>query len=259
MAAGFLFALFFCAVPMARAFEVEGYPGSLWGSLTYDDDKRNGANSAGMGFVNQGIQWFTLPTNAHFVTYAEFRRRARTYHPEYYDTGGPAVGAELRWDYITLGVDYYWERHVYDPLVGATSNRLQYYATLYYTWSLADKLGWAEALPGAVWGQTTYDTDDYSGSSMMGFVNQGIQWFTLPGNIPFITYVEYRHRTRSKNQGYYDTKGPAAGFEFRKSYFTLGADYYWMRELDGPQTNTMWAANSHWQVYFTLFIPWDLK
>ena len=251
--AGLLFAVLVFAGP-ARALAVEGYPGSAWSSLSYDDDKLNGANSAGMGFVNQGIQWFTLPTNAHFVTYAEYRRRARTYHPEYYDTGGPAVGAELRWDYITAGVDYYWER-----LVGATSNREQYYISTYYTWSLANKLGWAEALPGAVWATATYDNDDYSGSGLMGFVNQGIQWTTLPGDIPFITYVEYRYRTRNKNQGWYDTKGPAAGFEFRKSYFSLGADYYMLQELEGPQTDTKWAENSHWQVYFTLFIPWDLK
>lgn len=243
-----------CAVPKVYAFEVEAYPGSIWGSLSYDADKRNGANSAGMGFANQGIQWLTIPTNARLVTYAEYRRRARTYKPEYFDTGGPAVGVELRWDYLTVGVDYYWER-----LVGAISNREQYYATFYYTWSLANELSWAEGLPGAVWLQATYDKDDYSGSGMMGFVNQGIQWVTLPGDIPFITYVEYRHRTRSKNQGYYDTKGPAAGFEFRKSYFTVGADYYWLRELDGPETNTVWAANSHWQVYLTFFASWDLK
>lgn len=246
-------------VPKVHAFEVEAYPGSIWGGLSYDADTRNGANSSGMGFVNQGVQWLTVPTNAKLVTYAEYRRRARTYKPQYFDTGGPAVGVELRWDYLTVGADYYWERHVWDPLVGAASYRVQYYGTLYYTWSLADKLWWAEGLPGGVWAQATYDNDNYSGSGMMGFVNQGIQWVTLPGNIPFITYVEYRHRTRSINRGYYDTKGPAAGLEFRKSYFTLGADYYWMRELDGPESNTAWAANSHWQVYLTFFLSWDLK
>ena len=247
-------ALLLCAAPKAYAFEIEGYPGSIWGSAAYDDDKLNGSNWSEMGFINQGVQWLTLPTKAHLVTYAEYRRRARTYHPEYFDTGGPVVGAELRWDYLTIGTDYYWEQ-----LVGASSSREQYYATVYYTWSLADKLSWAEALPGTVWAQATLDNDNYNGSSMMGFVNQGIQWVTLPGNIPFITYVEYRYRTRNKNRGYYDTNGPAAGFEFRKSYFSLGADYYWVRELDGPQANPVWYQNSHWQVYLTLFMSWDLK
>ncbi len=254
-----LLGLLLCPAPKANAYEVEGYPGSIWGGLTYDDDRLNGANSSAMGFVNQGIQWLTLPTDARLVTYAEFRRRTRTYKPEYFDTGGPAVGVELRWDYVTVGADYYWERHVFDPIVGSDSNRIQYYATLYYTWEIPNKLTWAEGLPGTVWAQATADNDNYSGNSMMGFVNQGIQWFSLPGNIPFITYVEYRYRTRNINRGYYDTKGPAAGLEFRKSYFTFGVDHYWLEEFDGPQSNPVWISNSHWQVYLTFYMSWDLK
>ncbi len=48
------------------------------------------------------------------------------------------------------------------------------------------------------------------------------------------TYVEYGLRDRTKKETYYDARGPSIGIKLEKSYFDLGAEYYW---TDYPKLN----------------------
>jgi hypothetical protein len=246
----FLTALFFCfgASPVC-AYEIEALPGALWGSAGYDNDDFSG--SGVLGFINQGIQWVTLPGDVAVVTYAEYRHRSRTKNPLYYDAGGPAVGLELTKDFMRAGVNYYWERF---PVLAVTSNRAQAYVGWYIYWNAnKDKKLGSLDMPGSSWATLSYDNDDYSGSGVLGFINQGVTLYTLPGGIPMTAFAEYRHKSRSKNQQYYDSGGPAVGLEFQKGIFSWGAAYYW-EHLPFINENSNRA-----QLYLTVYTGWDLK
>lgn len=236
------------------AFEIQGLPGSTWGQITYDNDNLTGSGS--MGNINQGVDWLTLPGGITLNTFAEYRYRVRAKNKLYYDTHGPALGIELKKSIFQAGFDFYWE---YFPELGRTSNNREFFLIGFYDWDLksSDKprlLGLnIKGFPGSVWGILTYDVNGLNGSGAQGFVNQGINWGTLPGNIDLITFAEYRYRARTKNQQYYDASGPALGIEFRKSVFSWGIDYYWER-FPG-----LGEASNKVQFYLTWFYDWDLK
>lgn len=83
-----------------------------------------------------------------------------------------------------------------------------------------------EGLPGGTWADFNKDLDGFTGSGVMGWVKQGIDWVELPGDVMVNTYVEYSLRDRTKKETYYDTKGRSVGLKFEKSYFDLGTEYY---------------------------------
>lgn len=246
----FLAALFFClGASPAGAYEIEGLPGATWGSISYDDDNFTG--SGGQGFINQGIQWITLPGDIALVTYAEYRYRSRTKNPLYYDAGGPAVGLELSKGFFKAGVDYYWERF---SVLGQDSNRAQAYLGWYIYWTAnKDKQLGPFDLPGSFWASITYDNDDYSGSGVQSFINQGVTLYNPPGGIPMTVFAEYRHRSRTKNNLYYDAGGPAVGLEFQKGRISWGVAYFW-EHLPVINENSNRA-----QLYLTWYLFWDLK
>ncbi|MEK7825846.1 MAG: hypothetical protein AAB266_05420, partial [Nitrospirota bacterium] len=45
--------------PQARALDYIGLSGSTWGQITHDVDDLVGTGT--MGYINQGIDWTTLP------------------------------------------------------------------------------------------------------------------------------------------------------------------------------------------------------
>ena len=226
-----------------------GYSGGIWGQGTHDDDLISG--SGGMGWIHQGVDWVNLPGEIVFNTYAEYRYRTRKLNRPYYDSQGPAVGMEFKKDFLTIGSDVYWERL---PELGRSSTNRELYITWFYEWDFnkENKSG-SFALPGSSWGNLTYDVDGLNGSGAQGFVNQGVDWFTLPGGIVTNTYAEYRHRSRTKNNQYYDAGGPAVGLEFKKWFLHLGVDYYWERD---PLLN---LSSNRTQFYLTWYYTWDLK
>lgn len=236
----------------AEAFEIVGLPGSTWGQVTHDAD--SGLTGTGfMGFVNQGIDWTKLPGDITLNTFVEYRYRTRTENSTYYDTQGPAIGIELKKTYFRLGADYYRERLTE---LDRTSDNKEFYFSWYYDWDLRGRapwFKWGRALPGSTWGFVSYDMNSINGSGAMGFVNQGIDWAVLPGDVVFNTFAEYRHRSRTRNKDYYDAEGPAIGIEFRKSYFRFGIDYYWER------FTALGESSNKFQYYVTWFYDWNLK
>lgn len=241
--------IFFVSTP---AQGIEALPGSTWGNLTHSVQGLTG--SSGIAWINQGIDWTKLPGDITVNTYVEYRYRARTEQNDYFNSEGPAIGCELKKSYFRLGIDYYWERF---PKLDTYSNNREFYLNGYYSWDLHTSrnplpLG-IIGFPGAVWANLTYDINGLTGSSAMGWINQGIDWITLPGGITFNTYAEYRYRARTKQNTYYDAQGPAVGLEFKKSFFRLGMDYYWERFPKlGEQSHSL-------EYYLTWYIDWDLK
>jgi len=115
----------------ARAFDIKGLPGSTWGQASYE--KADIAGPGVLGYVNQGIDWITLPGDLTLNTFAELRYRLREDNKEFYNGYGPVIGVELRRSPWHIGMDYYWERY---PELSETSNRLQFYVSWFHDWDL---------------------------------------------------------------------------------------------------------------------------
>ena len=235
-----------------RALSIEGYSGSTWGQVSHDFDSLVGSGT--LGYVNQGIDWTTLPGGIGFNTFAEFRYRLRTENNDFYNAYGPALGIEFRKSIFKLGADYYWQRF---PGLNELDNKFQIYLTLYSDWNLKKKIQLLNALPvegfsGSTWDIFSHDFDSLVGSGAQGYLNQGIDWTTLPGGITFNTFAEFRYRLRTENNDFYNAYGPALGIEFRRHIFKLGVDYYWERF---PGLNE-W--DNKFQIYLTWYFDWDL-
>ena len=103
-----------------------------------------------------------------------------------------------------------------------------------------------EGLPGSTWGRASYDATGLTGSGFNGWINQGIDWVKLPGDIIFNTYIEYRYKAREKQDDYYNVYGPAIGLELKKSDFRLGMDYYWEKYPVINQNSESFKDDRHW-------------
>jgi len=234
----------------ASALKYEGLPGSTWGAVYHDNDQLVGTGT--LGYVNQGIDWVTLPGAITVNTYVEFRYRFRSENNEFYNAYSEAVGLEFQRSPFHLGVDYAWERF---PPIDEQSNKFQYYLTWFYDWDLnrgSLKSSRVLGYPGSVWGTAYYDNDSLVGSGTLGYINQGINWVTLPGKVIVNTFAEFRFQLRSANKDFYNTYSEAVGVELQRSPFHLGMDYVWQRfPVLGEQSNKL-------QFYLTWYYDWDL-
>lgn len=241
-----------CVIFFLNSFVAWGYealPGSTWGQISHDDDTLVGNGT--MGYINQGIDWTTLPGGIKFNTFGEVRYRFRSENRAYYNTYGEALGLEFKKSIFHLGADYVWETY---PELSDHSNKVQYYLTWFYDWDLQKKrTTGTKGFPGAFWGTVTHDVDSLVGTGTMGYVNQGIDWTTLPGGVIFNTFAEARWRFRSENRDYFDAYSEAAGVEFKKSAFHLGIDYLWEKY---PDLNDY---SDKLQFYLTWYTDWNLK
>lgn len=237
----------------ARAMAIEGLPGSTWGAPSHDI---NGETGTGIPFfVNQGIDWVKLPGDIMLNTFAEYRYSSRTRDKRYFDASGPALGIELKKSPFRLGAEYYSQNY---PEQDKTYIIREAYLTWYNDWYKYMKRrsegGWhIQALSGSTWGKITHDFDNLTGTGISGFVNQGIDWFDLPGDITFNTYAEYRFGSRTKDNLWFNTSTPALGAEFRKTPFRFGTDYYWEKYTEQDLTFV------RWRLYFNWYYDWDLK
>lgn len=232
-----------------KALTFQGLPGSTWDQISYDDDNLVGTGA--IGYFNQGIDWTTLPGGITFNTFAELRYRFRSENKPYYNMYGEAAGVEFKKSIFHLGVDYYWQQF---PALPDHSNEFEYYLSWFYDWNLkGKKTKIIKDLPGSTWNHVFYNASSLEGNGVLGYLNQGIDWTTLPGGITFNTFAELRYRFRSENRPYYNTYGEAIGIELKKSIFHFGIDYIWEHypELT-DQSNKL-------QIYVSWFYDWDLK
>ena len=229
-----------------------GYPGDTWGRVTQDLSGKTGAGIS--TFVSQGIDWFKLPGDILFDTYAEYRYSKRSKDARYFDADGPALGLVLVRAPFRLGTEWIWQRESQiDNHRGRTGRAyLNWYADWYKY--LRKHGGEGEGyqilgFTGSTWGKVNQDRN---GQAISGFVNEGIDWFELPWSSTFNTYVELRWGFRTKDNDYFNTFGPAVGAEIARAPFHFGMDYYWERYTELKQTDPTW------RLYLTWYYNWDL-
>lgn len=233
---------------------IEGLPGFTWGGIAQDLKRDTGTK--GTLTVNQGIEWVKLPGDIIFSTFAEYGYRNRTRDNLYYYARSKTLGLELERSPFKLGTKYSW---VISPEQDKTDLIKSLYLRGYQEWYkfMKRKLrkSWLkfEAFSGSTYGRITHDLDNRTGTGISGYINQGIDWFTLPGEITFNTYVEYRYSFRSRDNFYYNAQSPGLGMMFTKSPFELGIEYFWKNFTEQKVTE------QRWEVYLRWYYDWDLK
>jgi len=240
------------------AAAIQAFPGDTWGRVSHELDENTGTGLS--FFVNQGIDWATLPGGITLNTFAEYRYSRRTKDKTYFDAEGEAIGIDLRRAPFRFGVERFWERQTAQ---NSSSGITRAYLTWYHDWykylrrRLAeDDAGWfnPNGLSGSTWGRVRHEVDSGEEATTVSFfVNQGIDWITLPGDITFNTYVEPRFSYRSRDADFYNTLGPAIGMELQRPPFRLGTDYF--REYFTERK--VWENT--WRLYLTWYYNWDLK
>ena len=246
--------LFGLTTPKSHAYQPEAYPGSFWNSMR---SFFNGIDGQGdMGMLTQGVQWVTLPGDVTFQSYVSYRWRLRSLNQTYFDTHGPAVGFEFRKSFLSGGVQYEWQKY---PGIPSELN----YPSLYLVWyKSVDLISGARpnffgipvlALPTSTWGRINEDFLAYEGTSTLGYVGQGVDWFKIPGDITFRTQLQYYWRFRTQNRDYYNSHGPLLGIELERGPFNAGAAY-------AVERFTSLGQNTQgFRLYFNWFLDWDLK
>jgi|GEM_PF-1074334 len=248
----FLMAWLAAAAP-ARA--VVGYGGSTWGQVTQDFGGLEGLGS--MGYVEQGVDWVELPGHTLFRSYADYRWRLRTLNTDYYNERGFTLGSEFQFPIFRLGARYDWSDYT---SINENTGSWSLYLGHYYNWDLSRWPGFGTFLgipivgyPGSTWGFHATDCGGPEGFSTMGYFQQGIDWFILPGDIPFQTFGLYHWRLRSKNRPLYNEYGPAVGASLRHGPFEGGYDYNWQYY---PGIRTMVQES---EIFVRWYYTWDLK
>jgi tetratricopeptide (TPR) repeat protein len=235
--------------------KIEGLSGSSYGSVSQDL-----VGTSGFGIsasIKQGIDWIKLPWDIIFSTYGEYKYSTRTGDNRYFNDSGYGAGFEFNKSIFKFGGEYFWDTYIQQNQVQLTK---PLYLTWFHDWTKRiwydDEEGvWLklDALSGSTYGKLSYDFAGLTGTSISGYINEGIDWFTLPGGITFNTYAEYRLSFRTKDTLYYNAHGPAAGVEFQKKPFTLGLNAFWQMYPERGIVDRQVGAYLRW------YYDWDLK
>jgi hypothetical protein len=242
--------LFFCA-SNAAAWAPIAYPLTNWGEMTSDFNKVQGYES--LGWVQQGVDWFKAPGDLTFDTFGGYYWMQRTLNQTYFDENAPYVGAMFSRGSWSVGGQYYWETF---PALGQYTGDFQPFITWYKVIDLG-KPSWlskkALDAPFSTWGRLEHDSTAIQGYTTMGWFQQGIDWFKLPGGIVFDTFGAFRWMERSRDQQYFDEVDPAVGFAFIRGSVYLNIEYDWERYPDIPETV------EGPQIYLSWYFSYDLK
>ena len=103
-------------------------------------------------------------------------------------------------------------------------------------------------LPGESWVKVSYDLDLNTGIGLSFFINQGIDWVKLPGDIILNTYGEYRYSNRTSDSLYFNERGQALGIDLKKSPFKLGVEFY--RQIFSEQGKINFTGSAYFLWYY---------
>ncbi len=109
-----------------------------------------------------------------------------------------------------------------------------------------------EGYPGSSWGEASRDFDGIEGTGVIGNINQGVRWITLPGDLALETYAGYNLRVRTQNRFYYNAHGPALGLSLKRSPFEAGFDFSWSRFPERSRTF------NNYEMFLTWYKKWNL-
>lgn len=229
----------------ARGYAPLGYPGSTWGYAGRDLDGIDG--NATQGHLTQGVDWLRLPRGWTLETFGGYAWRLRSRNRTYFDAHSPYAGAMVYRGGLSAGADYVWHRY---PSLNETTGQPSLFAAWYARRPLRAA---GRTAPLSSWGRLFCDLNGREGCGSMGWVQQGVDWFTLPGGVTFDTYAALRWRLRSKNETHYDAFGPALGVDLVRGPVDLSLEYAWRRY---PSLED-WSAGP--QVALTWYFDWELK
>ncbi len=251
---GFTLVLLSAAVNIPAMAMPEALPGSIWLSGSRD---LNGIEGYGtMGHITQGIQWFSIAGEVPVTTYGAYNWRIRDKNRTYFDAHGPSAGLEISKFSMQLGVAYNWLEY---SALNLKTKSFEAYFTTYQSFDFISGdnpnfLGIpVHGFPTTLWMRISNDFQKFEGVGTMGFINQGIDWFKLPGSIIFRTLAAYHWRFRSLNRHFYSMHGPGVGIELSRSPITFGAEYAWMKYPE------MQKDTKDFRLYLTAYFDWDLK
>lgn len=105
-------------------------PFSTWGRIDYDAEDVEGAGS--QGWVQQGVDWLKV-RGVVFNTFASYSWRLRSENKKFYNTHGPAVGAQLQKGPFNLVLDYSWRTY---PQLDRFTRSVGLTLSWYYGWNL---------------------------------------------------------------------------------------------------------------------------
>jgi len=226
---------------------IEGLPGYTWGSV-----RNNFGDKETVSYlVNQGIDWVLLPGDIMLNTFVEYR--SINNELKYFnDDSEGVVGIDLSYKPFHAGVEY-----ILDHWQGKNNGR--YYISWYHDWyKYVRRRGkgdnnWfnGDAYAGATYARITKEFT--GGTSIQGYVTQGVDWFTFNEDITFNTSISYNFRFRNFDKTFYDAHGPSIAAELQKTPFTLGIDYSWSKN---PHTG---ISDGVLGIYFRWYYGWDLK
>ncbi|MBI3565739.1 MAG: hypothetical protein HY079_11125 [Elusimicrobia bacterium] len=203
-----------------------------------------------------GLRPARLPGGLTFDTFGGYAWRARDLNERYYNADGAYVGAQVSRGIFSAGAQYAWQRY---PLLRQNADGAVLFGAWYARKDLAPWTGtpsWrdhrAVAVPFSAWGRVERDFNGIEGFGSQGWIEQGVDWLTLPGGIVLDTFGAFRWQVRSLNDQYYDVYGPAAGVHLARGPFDLDLEYAWRkyphlsRSQSGPQLSLTW------------YLDWDL-
>lgn len=226
---------------------IEGLPGYTWGSVRDNLGDQDTVSYLG----NQGIDWVLLPGDIMLNTFIEYRSINNELKYFNDDTEG-VVGIDFSYKPFHVGVEYildHWQEE----------NNGRYYISWYHDWykyvrrrgKRNDNWFDGDAYTGSTYARITKDFT--GGTSIQGYITQGVDWFTFYEDITFNTSVSYNFRFRNIDKTFYDAHGPSIAIELQKPPFTLGMDYSWSKN---PHIG---SYDSVLGVYFRWYYGWDLK
>jgi hypothetical protein len=133
--------------------------------------------------------------------------------------------------------------------------KIRFLAALTILFCLFQETAWSfgiEGLPGSAWISTSSDLSQIDGVSSQGNVRQGVQWFTLPGEFTFVSYLSYRWRFRTLYNLYFNEHGPVLGLELSRDTVSFGIQQEW-QNLSAQGTSLAYPS-----LYLTWFKVKDL-
>lgn len=131
--------LFFCFAP-SEGRAVEGYPGSTWGELRWENTRHGQDNLLLNGWVEQGVDWVRWG-GVRLNTYGTIRYKWDSEGLDWNNSVGPGVGVALTGvdsggDQIKVGIEYIWDSF-YES--GRTEEKAVLFMKWYGWWDIKGK------------------------------------------------------------------------------------------------------------------------
>jgi hypothetical protein len=242
---------------------IEGYPGSAWGDLHWEDSDSGNSNAILEGWVRQGISWkkwqkekasFQLTT---YIT-TRYKWDSEGFDWNNYIKPGAGVAVEM---YNPSGPLVSWgAEHLYEINYrsGDNEGKTELYMNWYHWWDIHKK-----GYPGSTWGDLRWEIPNSGDDNVIldGWIRQGVtvkNW--AQGNNTFLLdpYVKIHYKGDSEGLDWNNYIRPGVGIALdmenaKGPLMSWGIEYSWEKNLQtGDDAHRV-------EVYMRWYAWWDLK